>query len=680
MKPRTLLLSLLALVIALLAFLATIQDGDEPAAADSRDRPHLSRLAEKENLIEENASVDAWPDEGRGKWHVTNSAFYDPGVNRSGESGGSVRLETAVDDQGKCSYASVNSPPARVVPGRLYTYSAHLMSSTWPPPAVKFWYFIYYNEDITDFGEGQIQGSWHVPSDALVWNEAVGFFVAPPGAVWARVKIRLIRQPEDCACSASRRWLCAHPEKDCDVCARETRECAWPEHSGCVFSDDCCRFGPGHVWVDDLYLGEGIGFEQPPARKAVFEGDRVRVDGLGNMEVRRGGDWKDFFPFMIYPKNQGEAADYQRYADCGFNTVHQINAFGKPDPTQPETRQDQRAAWAANATSDLQPDGLMFSFSLGRQFNPKLNRDVFNPESLVRSVQELKGKPEMLDRLILYNWDDEGFSYGVAEEVITALRKEDPGAPVYSLNSREGLARMYHNDRVQLIDLSGEYLGNDEETGGGAGSLPHSLLVLDRLEGIRSPAFMMQLNGLTTSGNLRSRVYKGLILGARGLSVYADKRENPDDPSKSVPAIEDTLWLSELPFLREEIDALLPLIRQPHFTDWRLDLESPGSLVWGTRDDRDGRGHVLLANMSSTETAGVDLTPTGLDYRLGTVCDYFTGETAATVQDGSFTISLAAQGTAVLELLPVGLPCGGEPRLPASREGRHTSCVTNATG
>jgi hypothetical protein len=47
----------------------------------------------------------------------------------------------------------------------------------------------------------------------------------------------------------------------------------------------------GQVWVDDFYLGEGIGLAQPPTIKRAFRGGQVRVDALGNFEVRNGNRW-----------------------------------------------------------------------------------------------------------------------------------------------------------------------------------------------------------------------------------------------------------------------------------------------------------------------------------------------------------------------------------------------------
>ena len=43
----------------------------------------------------------------------------------------------------------------------------------------------------------------------------------------------------------------------------------------------------GNIWLDNIYFGEGVGFEQPPTPKVPFRGTGTRVDELGNVEINK---------------------------------------------------------------------------------------------------------------------------------------------------------------------------------------------------------------------------------------------------------------------------------------------------------------------------------------------------------------------------------------------------------
>ncbi len=73
------------------------------------------------------------------------------------------------------------------------------------------------------------------------------------------------------------------------------------------------------IWLDDFYLGEGLGFEAPPACKTPFEGSLTRVDSLGNIEINISGVWIPFFPVAVYGASQ--RADSSIYSEQGFNCL-----------------------------------------------------------------------------------------------------------------------------------------------------------------------------------------------------------------------------------------------------------------------------------------------------------------------------------------------------------------------
>lgn len=151
------------------------------------------------------------------------------------------------------------------------------------------------------------------------------------------------------------------------------------------------------------------------------------------------------------------------------------------------------------------------------------------------------------------------------------------------------------------------------------------------------------------AGALRTRVYKALILGSRGFSVYADCR--PFDCTLA-PKVDTTLWWDELPNIRNEIEALIPLIREPHWTKWTLTVNAtPAAVVWGTRYHH-GYGYIILVNMSSTDSVAVSLSGADPGYAPTELYDYFTGNLMTTVVGDTFNVSLPPHGTAVYKFAP----------------------------
>ncbi len=71
------------------------------------------------------------------------------------------------------------------------------------------------------------------------------------------------------------------------------------------------------VWLDEIYVGEGIGFAQPPAPKTAFHGSRVRVDAWGNLDIWHDNAWQPFFPLCIYADQRRPS--WKLYSKQGFN-------------------------------------------------------------------------------------------------------------------------------------------------------------------------------------------------------------------------------------------------------------------------------------------------------------------------------------------------------------------------
>lgn len=394
----------------------------------------------------------------------------------------------------------------------------------------------------------------------------------------------------------------------------------------------------GEVWADDFYLGEGLGLEQPPATKRGFQGGDVRVDALGNFEVRNADRWVPFFPLCIYSDN---ARDDSVYSRQGWNTV-----IWAGDAAQ--VRQ------AREAVSAFNPDGMRAGFSLAQYTFPSAWA-YNNLKDLATKLGEIRAQ-KLADNLLFYYWDNENNhdQWEVPAAVIRTLRSIDADAagkplrPVYALQGEFNIARV-HAARG-LVDVSGTYFGG--APGDGAG-----LFFLDRLEGQSSPAAFAQFNGVRGAGEMRLRLYSALLLGARAIGYWRDaygtvsRRENPD-----VGPVDEKPWWPDFPNLRREVDRLMPLIRTAHWTAWTARVDPAASVEVGTRD-HNGEGYVFLVNRTERPQM-VTVRVEGLPYQPTEVRDFFDGQRRASVRGGVFSVRLPAigtgSGTAVLRLAARG--------------------------
>lgn len=402
----------------------------------------------------------------------------------------------------------------------------------------------------------------------------------------------------------------------------------------------------GEAWADDFYLGEGLSLEQPPARKRGFQGGHVRVDALGNFEIRKADRWVPFFPLCIYSDN---ARDWSVYSRQGWNTVIWAGSAA-------QVRQ------AREAVSAFNPDGMRAGFSLAQYTFPSgwAYNDLKDLTAKLREIRERK----LADNLLLYYWDNENNhdQWGVPSTVIRTLRGVDADAagkplrPVYVLQGAFNVARV-HAARG-LADVSGTYFGGGATAAGGAEIAEgDGLFFLDRLEGQCSPAAFAQFNGVDGAGDMRLRLYSALLLGARAIGYWRDAfgpENRRADPT--VGPVDEKPWWPDFPNLRREVDRLLPLIRAPHWTSWTARVDPAASVEVGTRNYA-GEGYVFLVNRT-TRPQRVTVRLERMPYRPAEVRDFFDGRSRAPVRTGVFSVRLPAigvgSGTAVLRLAARG--------------------------
>ena len=560
-------------------------------AAQAPLPPHLPRVGA--NLVP-NAT---FPDTAT--WVLGGGASYEAGVSRSADGSGAIRLPPGgrVDTAGAIA----------VTPGKTYTFAASIRTAAWPPGNVDMAFSVATaSGDFVRYGgESGAAGN----SGPNRWEEIV--LTITPDATTTFVTLII----------------------------------------GRIYPDS----GVSEMWVDEWYFGEGIGFEQPPAPKVPFAGADVQVDALGNVSVKKGGQFQPFFPLCIYA--DGRRPDWAEYSNQGFN----CDMWGNSGSIQR----------AKDAVSALNPDGMMTGIQVVQYMNPGGWGWDPGGVNLTNEIKACKATGLFDSHVLLYYWDNENVWTEFPNQMQMAgiLKSVESTAgqrthPVYVLQGSYNAARMYQDASTGApgADITGTYI--DAANTGGAGHAGGQE-ILQNIQGQTQPVTFQQMNIVVPgigAGALRRYLYQHVARGARGIGIWRDLYV----PEAGAPAMPVHLveWWPDVPNLRRELDHLLPLIRQPHWTTWRVAYDAALPLTVGTRDYQ-GQGYLLVSNTSDAAVT-VTFTLTGLPYTPQRVVDYFTGQAVTTVAGNAFTVTLPAlglnSGTAVYQIVGSATPV---PRFPS---------------
>ena len=389
----------------------------------------------------------------------------------------------------------------------------------------------------------------------------------------------------------------------------------------------------GIVWADDFYLGEGLGLEQAPSPKKPFSGKHVRVDHLGNFEVKKKGVWTPFFPLCMYSDN---ARDWSTYSKQGWNTIIWAS----------DASHVQRAL---NAKSEFNPDGMMAGFSFGQYTLPNgwAHNDLADLRSKLKEIFD-KGLGE---NLLCYYWDNELHEdqWKVPVDVMNTIKQMDVDSSGNRRNPIFALQGMFNNARVHaargLVDVSGTYVGVAPYY------MDESLFILDRHEGQTSPAAFAQFNEVEGAGEMRLRLYSSIILGAKAMGCWRDSVKS-DQYGAAIP-VDKKPWWPDFPNLRREVDKLMPIIREAHWTKWKVKVDPPSAVKIGTRNYK-GEAYLILVNQT-TKSQTVKVTIEGLPYQAKEVRDFIKNKSVALVKGASFSLTLPkigiGSGSKVLRLI-----------------------------
>ncbi len=547
------------------------------ANAAAAVRPHLKRTGA--NLVT-NPDVN-----GVTGWDLGGDAIYDSTVSRD-EGTGSFRMTTPYPSTER-SYAG-SSGLIPVESGKVYTFSAYTKTDAWP--SILKMYSANYDAN-RNFIANNNEFARIAVSLENEWQENTQFIVPDINTKYLQIKI--IRTPA--------------PRDD------------------------------GHIWLDNFYFGEGIGFEQPPTPKVPFEGGMTRVDELGNVELFKNGRWESFFPICVYGDPY---ADYNVFSQQGFN----CSMTGANDLLKYK-----------NAISDFNPDGMYAGFNITAYVEP--GSASFNNTVLMSQRLMYIKNAGLMDHLLWYYWDNETDqsvydTWKNVTDTIKAFDVDESGKrlhPIYALLGERGITRMY--GKAKFVDIFGDYM-NVGHSGTGTG--PTGLTIMNNIEQQTNPVVVGQVNiygsDLLSSAVWRRRFYDIILSGGKGIGWWRECVADISCPDYSawglVPFAQTGLY-TELPKLRREIDAMMPIIREPEWTDWSF-ASSDATLRYGTRE-HNGEGYLIVLNTQDVPIT-TTLSTTDLPYVPTLVADYFTGSQVTTYQNSQFTISLEANATAVYKL------------------------------
>jgi hypothetical protein len=523
--------------------------------------------------------------ETKANWSFARDAEYDDSTSRTDDGSGSIKLVTPPPSMALTELIAVE-------PGKRYTYGFYIKTLNGPTYVGAQ---ISLHDSNRKFLRNHASGRGGTSRDGQ-WEEYALPFVVPEGVAFI----------------------------GCQVFKTENTK---PD---------------GVVWADDFYLGEGLGLEQPPAAKKPFDGAHVRVDALGNFEVKKQGVWMPFFPLCMYADNY---RDWSVYSKQGWN----VNIW---------TGSAAQVKQAKEAVSEFNPDGMMSGFSISQYTFPA--GWAYNKLDDLRSNIKAIFDQDLDENLLLYYWDNEvnHDQWQVPVEVINTIKSIDVDSsgkrlhPVYALQGTFNIARV-HAARG-LVDVSGTYFGGSAaDTGGASPGGDEGLFILDREERQTSPAAFAQFNGVDGPGDMRLRLYNSIILGAKAMGYWRDMYgKNLEEDKLGVGRADEKPWWPDFPNLRREVDALLPVIREPHWTSWNVKVDPSDNVRVGTRD-HNGEGYLFLVNQT-TKPQEVSARIDGLPYSGSEVREYFSDEKVASIRDGSFSISLpamnVASGTKVLRI------------------------------
>lgn len=542
-------------------------------------------------------------------WNLSGGAVLDQHVSHTKDATGAFDL-TAPG-------AEIDSDWIPVQPGTTYTLSAYMRTTSWPTHAAIL------------VGVLDSSGRNILNSAGDVLNVSMDYQATTGPNVWQEIQTQYTARPGDGY-----------------IIYRVVR-----------LGADKSPHVDGNMWVDDFFVGSGTMFSEPASPKTVFDGTAVKVDALGNFTVANHGVMMPYFPFCVYNTFDDTAdatrARIQKYSNQGFNCI-MYNEFSET-----------ALQWAKSATSTFNPGGMMSMIDIN-QYIAQQKPDAPPDMNELNAKSSALARSSLFGNVLGYYWDNEQWNqYTNALQATSIVRLNDANRgrrqhPIIMLQGNQAMTRAYRT----MVDVAMDYLRD-----GFAAPTRRELTtaqrfsILGNLQGQTIPTGLGVISEEATAAGLRRQVYQALIAGVKGIAYFKDggcyENYNGADGPNGVGCADMSqreAW-AEFPKLRQEIDKLMPVIRQPLSTNWAVGLKSspgPSPIQVGKRDVS-GVPVLILLNTSSNSVSSL-ATFAALAGKPAAVYDYFTGKKIASVnrtpaQLYQFSFALGPNQTAVYKLM-----------------------------
>jgi hypothetical protein len=264
-------------------------------------------------------------------------------------------------------------------------------------------------------------------------------------------------------------------------------------------------------------------------------------------------------------------------------------------------------------------------------------------------------KPELLDKLLYFYWDNEQFfvfdTLKIFSDKIKMMDVDINGNRMRPISMNLGLTtgnKNYYNDKYKLIDLQSVYtnpllykkndpLWYDYELEGFSASEFGLFSMFENIENVKIPKSVFVIDS-PQDVYLENMVYAALARGGKGFAFWRDGDTQPE--------IETKTWWDDFPRISKDMNKLLPLIKTPHWTDWEL-LHSlnddEDGIVVGKRD-YDSKRCMIVASRSEKDEVVTFTTP---DRDMGDLYNYLDNTLVAEAVGKSVKVSLTPHQSGV---------------------------------
>ena len=404
-----------------------------------------------------------------------------------------------------------------------------------------------------------------------------------------------------------------------------------------VGTPDAAEAPKSDVWIDNVAIypvedSASLYGRTPPAPKRGFDGALVKVDVLGNFSLRSKTGYRPFLPIIIYPGGKQES--WHKYREKGFNTI------------------------ICNSVQEAKR-----AVSLGMHWIWSLydygiyDGDESGYARFEREYRELKEqRPDVLEKLLYFYWDNERYLlFDTVRHFSETIRRIDVDATGKRL--RPFMMQLdftmanphYLNDTYRLIDLQSCYANpmifeaNDPQNYQGVEFKGNydgefaNFAIFEHSPEVKIPKTVFVVNSPFGDRHIANTIFAAFARGGRGVAYWKD--------GGSQPPVETKTWWGDFQNVTQKLQKLAPLLRTPHWTQWRLHSSVPddeSGVVFGTRDFGGKRCMIVASRSDRNETVRFDAqdpVPEGT-----AVIDYFTGKTVAQWHQKYFELNLAPRG------------------------------------